>query len=131
MYYTISKMRVCPRCNIKKIKNGYQQCFDCNNKQDTLSEPETTTYIKEPINKAVKNCLWINFFKDSRVGICQCCLREPITMNNFHAGHVIAEKNGGRTALDNLKPTCALCNLSMRTQNMDEFISRFNLHFGL
>ena len=68
MYYTISKMRICPRCNIKKIKNGYQQCFDCNNKQDTLSEPETTAYIKEPINKAVKNCLWINFFKDSRVG---------------------------------------------------------------
>ncbi len=44
-------MRICPKCNIKKIKNGYQQCYDCNNKMDTSSEPETSAYIKEPINK--------------------------------------------------------------------------------
>jgi 5-methylcytosine-specific restriction endonuclease McrA len=134
---------------MKKIKNGYRMCYECNKKDDTsnaeplkhsfgtkfqnesLSDTTEQPYKKEQIPKCVRNALWINFFKDSRVGLCLCCKREPITISNFHAGHIKAEKNGGKTSLENLKPICPMCNLSTGTQDMDEFISRYNLHYGL
>ena len=99
--------------------------------RDSWSDAESPPYVKESIPRAVKNCMWIDAFQDSRVGKCQCCLREPITLNNFHAGHIISERNGGKTTLDNLRCICAFCNVSMRTQNMDEFVSRYNLHYNL
>ena len=124
-------MKNCEKCN-KKVKNGFKLCYSCNdNKSD--SEPETAKplYIKDSIPRAVKNCLWINYFGDKRVGVCACCQREPITINNFHAGHVKSEREGGSTTLDNLAPICPLCNSSMGTMHMNEFINKYNLHYGL
>jgi hypothetical protein len=101
-------------------------------KDDTTSEPENEKEIKrEPIPKCVRNALFINFFKDSRVGMCQCCLREQITIGNFHAGHIKAHINGGLTTLDNLTPICMLCNTSMGPYDLNEFIKKYNLHHGL
>jgi len=115
-----------------KIKNNYTVCYDCNQKCDSASENETVpAYKKESIPKTIKNCLWINYFKDSRIGVCQCCKREQITIGNFHAGHIKAEAHGGKTALDNLIPLCQLCNCSMSTTNVFDFISKYNLHYGL
>jgi hypothetical protein len=127
-------MHNCEKCN-KKVKNGFKMCYACNDlKSDSESEiitPPFKPYIKDPIPRAVKNCLWINYFNTSRVGICACCKREPITINNFHAGHIKSEKEGGSTTLDNLAPICPLCNSSMSTMHMEEFISKYNLHYGL
>ena len=124
-------MKLCNICKTRKIKNNYSVCYDCNQKSDTVSETEIVAYKKEPIPKCVKNCLWINYFKDSRVGVCQCCKRETITWGNFHAGHIVAEVHQGKTALDNLIPLCALCNTSMGTINVFDFVARYNLHYGL
>ena len=125
-------MRLCPHCNKHKIKNNYQQCYLCSQKDDSNSEPETPEVAKrENIPKCVRNALWINFFKDKRNGICQCCMREQITIGNFHVGHIVAEINGGRTALDNLSPLCMLCNTSMGRHNLKDFIIKYNLHYGL
>jgi len=123
-------MKLCQKCNINKIKNNYQQCYECNNKEDSTSEPDTQ-YKKEVIPKTVRNCLWINFYGNQREGKCACCKRENITIGNFNCGHVIAERNGGTTTLDNMRPICTLCNTSMMTRNMDDFIKKFNLHHGV
>jgi hypothetical protein len=108
-------------------------CYSCNETKSETSEPETPKpfYIKDVIPRAVKNCLWINYFGDKRIGICACCQREPITINNFHAGHIKSEREGGTTTLDNLAPVCPLCNSSMGTMHMMEFINKYNLHYGL
>ena len=124
-------MKLCNVCNTRKIRNNFTVCYDCNQKTDTVSETETVAYKKEPIPKCVKNCLWINYFKDSRVGVCQCCKRETITWGNFHAGHIVAEVHQGKTSLDNLIPLCQLCNCSMGTTNVFDFVSKYNLHYGL
>jgi hypothetical protein len=125
-------MKLCNICKVIKIKNNYTVCYDCNQKCDSASENETVpAYKKESIPKTIKNCLWINYFKDSRIGVCQCCKREQITIGNFHAGHIKAEAHGGKTALDNLIPLCQLCNCSMSTSNVFDFISKYNLHYGL
>ena len=118
-------MKICPRCNIHKVKNSYQHCYHCNLKDDTTSEPENEKEIKrEPIPKCVRNALWINYFKNQREGKCQCCLRETISIGNFHA-------NGGSSSLDNLVPICMLCNCSMMKHDLKEFITKYNLHHGL
>ena len=132
----------------KKIKNEFRSCFSCNDSLSGVYAPgykyssssssssssstdKIEKYIKDEIPKAVRNALWINHFKDSRVGLCHCCRREQITISNFHCGHIQAEKEGGKTTLDNLAPICPCCNLSMKTMNMNEFILRYNLHYGL
>jgi len=46
----------------------------------------------------------------------------------FHCGHIVSHANGGSMHIDNLRPICASCNLSMGTQNMNEFRQQF---FGL
>ena len=124
-------MKNCQSCT-NKVRNSYTYCYDCNSKRnDNLSTSfkSNTIYKKTPIPKTVRNCLWINYFKNKREDKCQCCLRETISISNFHAGHIISEFKGGTTTLDNLRPICQLCNLSMGTQNMDDFIKKFNLHY--
>ena len=47
---------------------------------------------------------------------------------NFHCGHITSEKNGGDMTLNNLLPICALCNSSMGSVNMWDFIKMHGLH---
>jgi hypothetical protein len=149
--------RICA-CGQPITKGYYKKCFKCNTSKEShpsdLSpladddEPENVDkvdrplglspfaddiplYKKQTIPKTVKNCLWINFFENSRIGVCQVCKREEISFNNFQACHIVAERNGGTCALDNLIPGCALCNASMGCVNLNEFIKTYNLHFGL
>ena len=71
------------------------------------------------------------FFKNQRERLCQCCKREKISIGNFHAGHIKAHINGGSSSLDNLVPICMLCNTSMGKYDLNEFITKYNLHYGL
>ena len=121
-------MKNCATCP-KLIKNGYTKCFECNSKQDPVSDNEIP-YHKETIPKCVRNALWINFHGKLREGKCGCCKRETISIGNFHCGHIIAEANGGSTTLDNMIPICPLCNTSSGKCNMLDFI-KYNLHYGL
>ncbi len=56
---------------------------------------------------------------------CYCCSVEPITKGNFECGHIISEKEGGEVKLENLRPICGLCNKSMGTKNMLEFMKQY------
>ena len=129
MYYTISKMRICPKCNVKKIKNGYQQCYECNNKQDTSSEPETEASKRESIPKCVRNAVWRHLNGNEIEAKCVCCLVETVSIGNFHVGHIKSVYNGGSTTLVNLTVLCMLCNTSSGKCDLYEFISKYNLHY--
>lgn len=95
-------------------------------KEETDDKPKKKT--KEKIPATVKNSLWRTYFKENIVGICQCCKKEQISVKNFDCGHIISEKNGGSVSIDNLKPICRLCNSSMGTMNMQEFINKYGLN---
>lgn len=80
---------------------------------------------KKTIPKPLKDLVWdINIGKDKGIGKCYVCDQE-LDSKKFHCGHIISEKNMGPTQLNNLKPICATCNLSMGTQNMDDFKKEF------
>ena len=77
---------------------------------------------KKSVPKIIKDLTWQKWIGDDIAKAkCLCCGVNDIKMNSFHCGHIIAEADGGPTTVDNLRPVCATCNLSMRTRNMLEF----------
>ena len=83
---------------------------------------------KKTIPKILKDLTWQKWVGDHIAKTkCLCCGVNDIKMNSFHCGHVVAEADGGPTTVENLRPICATCNLSMRTQNMVKFKEQHGL----
>ena len=84
---------------------------------------KTKKKSKKSISKALKYKIW-NKYIGSKNGEVYCisCVENKINMMNFECGHIIPESKGGETTQDNLLPICGLCNKSMATKNMNEFI---------
>lgn len=80
---------------------------------------------KKTISKSLKFSIW-NKYIGKNVGEVHCivCMINKINMMNFECGHIIPESKGGETSIDNLLPICGLCNKSMGTQNMDDYVKK-------
>jgi 5-methylcytosine-specific restriction endonuclease McrA len=92
-------------------------------------EKETKPKKKEAIPAAIKTLVWNKYVGDKVAEAkCMCCRVTTISMRHFHCGHILSEKYGGGTTVDNMRPICANCNLSMNTMNMADFISKYGLH---
>ena len=84
---------------------------------------------KEPIPAAIKTLVWNKYIGEKVAEAkCMCCRVTTISMRHHVAGHIVSEKYGGGVTVDNLRPICANCNLSMGTMNMNEYIEKFGLH---
>jgi 5-methylcytosine-specific restriction endonuclease McrA len=66
--------------------------------------------------KKLRKPMWEAFYPTSD-GWCVCC-GNPLKFKNMHAGHVLAFSQGGATVLENLRPVCRTCNLTMHTTHM-------------
>ena len=74
-------------------------------------------YHKKKIPKKVKEEVWITNF--GKVYETKCYINwcsNKINVFNFHVGHNIPESKGGTLNINNLKPICDRCNLSMGSQ---------------
>ena len=81
---------------------------------------------KTPIPKTLKRMVWDTYIgAEKGEANCFCCNHVKIRQIEFHCGHVLAEVHGGSTTVDNLRPVCAQCNLSMGSTNMTEFMQKF------
>ena len=81
-----------------------------------------TKYKKKYISSTLKRLIW-NKWIGEEVGKakCCCCNTTDIVQMSFHAGHIIAEINGGKTSITNLMPICQNCNSSMGRMNLYDF----------
>lgn len=82
-------------------------------------------YKKKSIPKAIRMKAWEITIGDTIFGNCYCCERE-VKIDNFDCAHIIAEKNGGETSLNNLQVTCKPCNLSCGIMNLNDFKKSMN-----
>ena len=82
--------------------------------------------MKHNISKKLRDLVWITYVGRNFEGECYSCLCK-IDVFNFHAGHIIPECMNGELCLENLRPICITCNLSMGKKNMKEFIIKNNL----
>ena len=69
---------------------------------------------KENIPKAVREQCWLNTNGKKYQNKCyiKWC-KNTITVFDFHVGHDKPESLGGTLDINNIKPICARCNLSM------------------
>jgi 5-methylcytosine-specific restriction endonuclease McrA len=95
-----------------------------------LEPASTKRYRKKAIPKTVKRLVW-NTYVGETIGStkCFCCKSKDIFQIEFHCGHVKPEVEGGNSTLDNLRPICAQCNLSMGSRNMREFMAEYGFRF--
>ena len=69
---------------------------------------------KATIPRALREAVWVSY--NGNRFRCKCHVSwcpNRVTAFNFHVGHDIPESRGGTTTIDNLRPICDRCNLSM------------------
>ena len=84
---------------------------------------------KKKIPKSVKTHIW-NLYIGPQINEhrCLCCKKSLIKITEFETGHVISEKDGGTLEITNLRPICAVCNHSMGTMNMIDFVKKYGYY---
>jgi len=86
---------------------------------DKVQAPKT----KRAVPKKVRHDSWNKYVgSDKGEAPCLCCRTTTISKSEFHAGHVISEAKGGPTTVENIRPICGGCNLSMGMRDMREFV---------
>jgi hypothetical protein len=80
----------------------------------------------EMIPATLRNAVWNRYIgADKANAACWCCHLQNVDRANFECGHIVSKFQGGTVDIDNLRPICALCNRSMGSQNMIEFINQY------
>lgn len=79
---------------------------------------------RKAIPKKVRGEVWKKHFGTSTEGSCYCCKKGLSAFDDWHVGHIVAHVNGGTDTVENLRPVCGSCNLSMGSEHMDEFKAR-------
>lgn len=83
-------------------------------KEITKDIEKKTHNYKEPIPKRIRELVWTTNNGETFSHKCYVTWCDnTINVFNFQVGHDIPESKGGTIDIDNLKPICASCNLSM------------------
>ena len=94
---------------------------DCLSRLSTIIETVESNVFEAKISKKLKREVWVNWFKEAESAVCPC--GTAITEEENHCGHIVARAKGGRTAVENLRPVCASCNLRMKTRKLNEYFA--------
>lgn len=92
---------------------------------ETINSNVTAPYKKGTIPKPLRAAVWAKYHGYSMVGFCVCCKKE-IWYEDYECSHIMAERFGGQTHINNLMPACRSCNRSMGTMNLHEFQKYFD-----
>jgi len=96
-----------------------------------LKKPKSLKSKKEAIPKAVRLKVWTKYIGiDKADGKCFCCRDKIIYQQDFQCGHIQSEHSGGMVNIQNLRPVCGICNSSMGTKNMFEFMEQYGFDIG-
>jgi hypothetical protein len=83
-------------------------------KEITKDIEKKTHNYKEPIPKRIRELVWTTNNGETFLHKCYVSWCDNIiNVFNFQVGHDIPESKGGTIDIDNLKPICVSCNLSM------------------
>lgn len=100
---------------VDTIAKGNGICGNCRRRTSD------NDYRKVTIPLPVRREVWLIYASQTDLyAPCYVC-GTTISVWDFQCAHVIAESDGGLTTIENLRPTCAACNQSMRTMNLDDF----------
>jgi 5-methylcytosine-specific restriction endonuclease McrA len=89
------------------------------------------TKSKQGIPSVLKSHVWDTYIgRDLGRHKCFCCKKNNIYLDDHHCGHVKSKSRGGEDTIENLRPICSKCNLSMGSQNMVDFVKKCGYYIG-
>ncbi len=97
------------------------RCGICYRKNNATQMRRSTRGTRDAINKALRYKVWEKRNPNTIRGKCYACCNQ-IDLETFECAHIIPVASGGLTNIDNLEPTCRLCNRSCGTNNLNDFI---------
>ena len=116
-----------------RIKNKFiVPCKMCKfiewlDKGDNIYVYHTRKKPKKAISTGVRIKVWTHEYNESEIGECPISRCRKILRKTgkggFQAGHIISEKNGGKTEFMNLRPICSQCNQQMGHHNWEDYDS--------
>ena len=113
-------------CLGKEPKNISQSSKVTTAKTEKTYENKNFKKKKKSIPKTLKKMVWDTYIGETKgKDKCYCCKHQDIRQIDFEAGHVKAESKGGETTVNNLRPICHQCNISMGTMDMHEFMNKY------
>ena len=83
---------------------------------------------KKKIPKQLRLQVWDTYIGEQYgTSFCYCCRNEKIDKGKptWECGHIRSEAENGSIHINNLRPICKGCNLSMGTEHMKEFITKW------
>jgi len=103
-----------------KNNNFIEWLFD-----DTLSPIHRMRIVKEKISSSIRKKVWnsfspVNNYMKCPISACGFIL-DNNKKNGWDCGHIISEKNGGATTIENLRPICKNCNQKMASKNWHDY----------
>jgi hypothetical protein len=120
MFEDLMKKTLMLETTLGEMKNTIDRLLS-----DKIKTENRRKYMrKKDIPATVRNTVWATHCNADE-NKCFCCKTETITRGNFECGHIKSEHDGGKVELANLRPICSLCNKSMYTQNMIEFMKQY------
>lgn len=97
-----------------------------NNARTFETAPIDTPRKKVKIPSKVRMDVWATYIgEDMAKHKCICCKRVTIKQTDFEVGHVLSEAHGGTLEINNLRPICSVCNKSMGSRNMLDFVKQY------
>ena len=82
--------------------------------------------LRMTLRKAVRLLIWDRHMgKENEYGPCSACGKR-ITIEFMHAAHEVSIANGGGNHVENLRPCCSSCKLSIGVRNLDELRRAFS-----
>jgi hypothetical protein len=93
-----------------------------------IKAPKVNNVIKKRISPTLRQEVWVKYFGDDTKGICSCCGIREIFLMDYYCRRNVSERFGGTTTLDNLRPVCRLCDRSVGTKTMDDFMEEYGLN---
>lgn len=115
--------------NRNVIRSYYQNMIGsyCSNRNFTSEVGCDKKKIRKSIPSKIRQMVWRKYIGNSLDGTCWCC-HDGLSYESWHAGHIQPASLGGPDTVDNLRPLCPSCNLSMRNMPMYDFIHKYKMH---
>ena len=90
--------------------------------------PDLNKKKRKHMSKCIRREVWNRYIGEEHgTHVCFCCDVSIMSQFVFEVGHVVSVHDNRNLSFDNLRPICLLCNRSMGTPNMPEFIKAQNL----
>ena len=116
---------------IKRIEDRLEEIEKNRMEELKGQEEEDKKKKKQTIPKSVRTHVW-DLYIGSHINEhrCVCCKKTLIKITCFDVGHVMSERDGGTLEISNLRPICAVCNHSMGTMNMVDYVKKYGYYIG-